>query len=170
MRNDSCPFLDNAGAGKCLYADWEICPYWFKGCPFPHPTPKIKVVVKKPDCAPEVQEIENDWKEFKRLIGGGTLQCVTIGAGIMMYCDDEGKLEHKQLPYNFSLGIWDFVVGDVVFFGNDGGEAEQSLTDDQIEYLQYMLHYNHVAILRCEQDLQFVLKNKRLIDERRKGV
>ena len=135
---------------------------------------KIKVVVKKPGCEPEVQEIENDWKEFKRLIGGGTLEVVTIGAGIMMYCDDEGKLEHKQLPFNFALGGVlsgvDFVVGDVVFFGNDGGEEEQSLTDDQIEYLQYMLQYNHVAILRCEQDLQFVLKNKRLIDERRKGV
>ena len=135
---------------------------------------KIKVVAKKPDCEPEVLEIENDWKEFKRLIGGGTLEAVTIGAGIMMYCDDEGKLEHKQLPLNFTLGGFlsgvDFAVGDVVFFGNDGSENELSLTDDQIEYLLYCLHFNHVMRLRCEQDLQFVLKNKRLIDERRKGV
>ncbi len=34
MNKNSCPFLDNAGAGKCYLANYEICPYWFKGCPF----------------------------------------------------------------------------------------------------------------------------------------
>ena len=157
MRKDSCPFLDNGGAGKCLYADWKICPYWFKGCPFPHPTPKIKVVVKKPDCEPEVLEIENDWKEFKRLIGGGTLEAVTIGAGIMMYCDDEGKLEHKQLPFNFTLGERDFAVGDVVFFANDGGEEEQSLSDMQVDFLLNALKAGHVPLIRVRGNVVTII-------------
>ena len=85
----------------------------------------IKVLVKRPGEKSEVREIENDWKIFKALIGGGMLECVSIGAGIMMYLDEEGKL--KGLPYNFRLGIFDIAVGDVVFFGNDGGEEEQEL-------------------------------------------
>ena len=107
---------------------------------------KIKVLVKKPGCAPEVQEIENDWKEFKRLIGGGTLSSFSLGAGIMMYLDDEGKL--KGLPYNFELGGCDFVVGDVVFFANDGGEEEQSLSDLQIDFLLNALKVGYVPLIR----------------------
>ena len=109
----------------------------------------IKVLVKRPGEKSEVREIENDWKIFKALIGGGMLECVSIGAGIMMYLDEEGKL--KGLPYNFRLGIFDIAVGDVVFFGNDGGEEEQSLTDKQIEFLRGCLALNCVPILSCRQ-------------------
>lgn len=107
----------------------------------------IKVLVKRPGEKSEVREIENDWKIFKALIGGGMLECVSIGAGIMMYLDEEGNL--KGLPYNFRLGIFDIAVGDVVFFGNDGGEEEQSLTDKQIEFLRGCLALNCVPILSC---------------------
>lgn len=44
---------------------------------------QIKVVVKEPGKPAEVKVIENDWRTFKSLIGGGTLEAVTIGAGIM---------------------------------------------------------------------------------------
>lgn len=36
----------------------------------------IRVMVKRPGEEPEVKEIENDWKIFKELIGGGTLEGV----------------------------------------------------------------------------------------------
>ncbi len=106
----------------------------------------IRVLVKRPGEEPEVKEIENDWKIFKELIGGGTLEGVNIGKGIWMYDDDEGKL--KGLPYNFQLGLYDFVVGSVVFFRNDYGEEEQGLTDVQIAFLKQSLAKGYVPILR----------------------
>lgn len=34
MDKNSCPYLDNSPTGICKFSDWEICPYWFKGCPY----------------------------------------------------------------------------------------------------------------------------------------
>ena len=41
----------------------------------------IRVLVKRPGEDPEVKEIENDWKIFKELIGGGTLEEYTLARG-----------------------------------------------------------------------------------------
>ena len=106
----------------------------------------IRVMVKRPGEEPEVKEIENDWKIFKELIGGGTLEGVYLGKGLWVYDDDEGKL--KGLPYNFNLGLYDFAVGSIVFFRNDYGEEEQSLTDKDIEFLKERLAYGYVPISR----------------------
>ncbi len=106
----------------------------------------IRVLVKEPGKPAEVKLIENDCRTFKSLIGGGSLGSATIGAGIMMYCDDEGKM--KGLPYNFTLGALDFAVGNVVFFSNDGGEEEQSLSNQQIDFLQSALAVSYVPIVR----------------------
>ncbi len=117
---------------------------------------QIKVFVKEPGKPAEVKEIENDWLTFKSLIGGGTLEVVTIGAGIMMYIDDEGKL--KDLPFNFRLGTSDYVVGNAVFFGNDGGEDEQSFTDNKIEYLTLCFGRDFLPCLKPNADLDLILK------------
>lgn len=63
-----------------------------------------------------------------------------------MYLDDEGKI--KGLPYNFKLGMIDFAVGTVVFFGNDGGEEEQNLNDLQIDFLKSALSVGYVPFIR----------------------
>jgi hypothetical protein len=117
---------------------------------------QIKVVVKEPGKPAEVKEIENDWLTFKDLIGCEIFSSVTIGAGIIMYIDDVGKL--KDLPFNFRLGTSDYVVGNAVFFSNDGGEDEQSLTDNQIEYLTLCFGRDFLPCLKPNADLDLILK------------
>lgn len=89
---------------------------------------KLTVVVKCVGKEPEVTEIENTLFEMQVIVGG-YIEAVYMFDGVVLICDEEGKIKNR--PANFKLGR-DIVVGDVFFVGTKG-EDFTSLTSEQIQ-------------------------------------
>ncbi len=80
----------------------------------------MRAIVKEPGKEPIEVLIENKLETFQRLVGG-YIQPVTIDEGVVLLCNEEGKL-HGLEP-NFFLGaIGDLIVGPVVIVGAQGDE------------------------------------------------
>jgi hypothetical protein len=82
---------------------------------------------------------ENDYKEGQALVKGN-LEVVSLGDNIVLWINEEGKL--NGLTTNFNLihqgKVADVVVGDVYFTGRDYEGDEASLTDEQIGSIEKM--------------------------------
>lgn len=91
----------------------------------------MKAIIKKVGENPRVEEIENELKTLQGIVGG-YIEVVSMGEGIALVLNEEGKL--VGLPANFGLGR-DVIVGDVLFvaYGNDGEFTD--LTDFQIDVI-----------------------------------
>ena len=89
----------------------------------------MKVVVKRAGQMPEIRDIKRDLEAYHEIVGG-YIECVRISDGIILVCNDEGKL--KGLEPNFILGD-DIIVGDVFFVGVKG-EDFTSLSDQHIKW------------------------------------
>ena len=76
---------------------------------------KIKVIIKEPGKAPEIKTITNDLGTLQSIVGG-YIEAVTLASGLVIICNEEGKL--WNLPYNFDFGGQSF-VGTVVIAGID---------------------------------------------------
>lgn len=79
----------------------------------------MKAVLKEVGKKPQVIEIENTLQAMQKAVGG-YIQVVSVGAGVVMICDEEGKLKNK--PLNFGTQN-DVIVGDVLFL-QDGGKGD----------------------------------------------
>lgn len=90
----------------------------------------IKAAYYKPKEPMRIIEIEDRLLEYQGLVGG-LIETVYMGQGLVLVCNEEGRL--KALEQN-RLGI----VGPFVVVG-DGGEEFRSLTDTEIEVLRRML-------------------------------
>lgn len=77
---------------------------------------KIKVIIKEPGKAPEIKTVANDLGTLQSIVGG-YIETVTLAVGLVIICNEEGKL--WNLPYNFDFGGQSF-VGTVVIAGIDG--------------------------------------------------
>jgi hypothetical protein len=95
----------------------------------------IKVVVKEPNKAPEVRELEESLDTYQEIVGG-YIEVVSITPEILLVCNEEGKFQ--ELPVNFTIGrnhqILDVIVGTAFFVGS-GVEDFESLTEEQIQYV-----------------------------------
>lgn len=91
----------------------------------------MKAIIKKVGENPRVEEIENELKTLQSIVGG-YIEVVSMGEGIALVLNEEGKLD--GLPTNFGLGR-DVIVGNVLFVacGNDGEFTD--LTDLQIDII-----------------------------------
>ena len=81
----------------------------------------IKVLVKEPNKIAVLKEIEGDLKTMQAIVGG-YIEIVTINddLGILLICNEEGKLEGLEANFPFR---GDSFVGTVFFArGNDEGE------------------------------------------------
>ena len=93
--------------------------------------PEMTIVVKEVGKRPEVREIEGTLKEMQAIVDGN-IEAIYLPDGLVMVCDEEGKIKDKT--GNFRFG-WDYIVGDVFFVGA-GEEDFVSLTDEQVELVK----------------------------------
>ena len=82
---------------------------------------KIRVIIKRPDEKyGHVTYISPSLKNLQTQVGGH-IETVTIGDGIIMICNEEGKI--LGLERNFYMGFLPFlevIVGTVIICGADG--------------------------------------------------
>lgn len=79
---------------------------------------KIKVIIKRPYCAPYVTNISNTLENLQKTVGG-YIETVTLASDLVVICNEEGKL--LGLPHNCKVADVDF-VGTIIFCGIDGDE------------------------------------------------
>lgn len=90
----------------------------------------IKAAYYKPKEPMRIVEIEDRLLEYQGLVGG-PIETVSLGQGLVLVCNEEGRL--KALESN-RLGI----VGPFVVVGEDGEEF-RSLADTEIEVMRRIL-------------------------------
>ena len=76
----------------------------------------LTAIVKEPGKDPEEFIVADDYKELKGIVGGH-LESVTVEEGLVVLCDDEGRLNGK--PYNCWFDGISF-VGTIVVLGSKG--------------------------------------------------
>ena len=76
----------------------------------------LKAIVKEPGKEPEEFIVADDYKELKSIVGGH-LESVTVEEGLVVLCDDEGRLNGK--PYNCWFDGINF-RGTIVVLGSKG--------------------------------------------------
>lgn len=80
---------------------------------------KIDCISKRPGELPRHVSISNNLKNLQKHVEG-YIEVVPMGDGVVMICNEEGKL--MGLPINFAYGL-DLIVGNVIFCGaNEEGE------------------------------------------------
>ena len=103
----------------------------------------LRVLIKEPDKAPYVKEIE-DTLEAKQEIVGGLIECVEMPdmRNVDLFVNEEGKLDN--LKGNFWLPEYeDCVVGTCFMVGYNPEECDNvSITDEQVEQCKkYIKNY-----------------------------
>lgn len=88
---------------------------------------KIKVLIKRPGEPPRSVWISDTLENLQRTVGG-YIEIVTLQRGLVVICDEEGRLKGK--PYNCTVGGVSF-VGDIVIAGQEGEELTDYPTDFQ---------------------------------------
>ena len=89
----------------------------------------MKVILYELGKKPMVKEIKNDLKVFKEIVGGW-IETFTQPNGIILVCNEEGKL--IGLPAN-KIMFGDLIVGNF-FLCRAKGEDFVSVTDEDIKY------------------------------------
>lgn len=79
---------------------------------------KIQVLIKRPGRDPYKTWISNTLENLQRTVGG-YIEAVTIRRGVVVICDEEGRL--KGYPYNCTISGISF-VGDIIIAGVDDDE------------------------------------------------
>ena len=84
---------------------------------------KIKVIIKRPDeKAGHMTWISNTLENLQKTVDG-YIEAITFGQGLVMICNEEGKI--LGLERNFKKGFGPFhdvIVGTVIICGADGDE------------------------------------------------
>lgn len=88
---------------------------------------KIKVLIKRPGEPPRSVWISDTLENLQRTVGG-YIEIVTLQRGLVVICDEEGRLKGK--PYNCTVRGVSF-VGDIVIAGQKGEELADYPTDFQ---------------------------------------
>lgn len=89
----------------------------------------MRVIYKEPGKAPEWREIEDTLRTFQRLVGG-YIETVTMGPGIVVVCNDEGRIRNLE-P---NCVVVTQYVGPVTFVGNI---AIVGITEDGEEFSSF---------------------------------
>lgn len=95
----------------------------------------LRILKVEPGEVPYEKEITNDLHSVQEEVGGGLFQPVSLGDGIVLCCNEEGKL--NGMPPNRWLGD-DIVCGPFFLVGDDGEGDFISLTDEQVAQCQEM--------------------------------
>ena len=101
----------------------------------------MKVIYKKANGKPEILDINNDYKELQKLVGG-YFDHLYLSKNVGVYLHDEGKLlnlDKNVVLYDEDLNILDILVGDIVIVQHSR-ENDISLSDKNIEKYVKMLN------------------------------
>ena len=82
----------------------------------------------EPGKKPYEKDISKDLDSIQAEVGGGFFQVVDLG-GVLLYCNEEGKL--NGMTPNRWLGN-DIICGPFFLAGDDGLDNSVSLTDEQV--------------------------------------
>ena len=100
----------------------------------------IKIVFKAPNYPPQILEVKNCYPVFRDLIKG-FLETVWLEKGLLMVCDEEGKI--KKLRKNFLLPqIHDIICGPVFFCSANAEGDFTSLNDEQLALAKKLVEEN----------------------------
>ena len=105
---------------------------------------KIKCIVKRPDEQfGHVAWISDSLKNLQNTVGG-YIETVTLDNGVVLICNEEGKL--RDMPYNFTLRrmlgfitVQNAIFGTVIVCGMDGDE-----------FVDIPIDFNEWKSLLCE--------------------
>ncbi|MPM13403.1 hypothetical protein SDC9_59760 [bioreactor metagenome] len=104
----------------------------------------IRVLIKEPRQDALVMEVKNSYGVLRDLIGGGYLESVWVDNGIVMICDEEGKL--KGLTPNFVLPkLRDIICGPVFFCSADAEGDFTSLNEEQLALAKKLVEENELV-------------------------
>lgn len=96
----------------------------------------IKVIVKQPnDKYGKPTKIVPSLENLQKTVGG-YIEQVNLGDGLVMICNEEGKLRGMEPSFQIAdgLGVTDVIVGPVIIAGVDG----EDLGDIPITYHEWM--------------------------------
>lgn len=94
------------------------------------------MMVKKVGQTVELVDLPNKYDTLKDAVGG-YIECVRLEKGVILWCNEEGKL--LDLPHNFTVGNIR-IEGDVIFTGDDYKGGNVSLKQKQIDYITGLLN------------------------------
>ena len=97
---------------------------------------KIRVLIKRVDKPPVVEEINNDLKALQQIVEGRIEMVLhpDFPQGVGLICNEDGK--YKNLASNIFWGEHDVICGNFVIMAHDKKGDGISLTDKQIEELK----------------------------------
>lgn len=86
---------------------------------------KVRCIIKRPDERyGHVTNISTSLKNLQRIVEG-PIEVVSIGAGAVVICNEEGKLRGLQRNFKIGYGVLPFcdvIVGEAIVIGVDGEE------------------------------------------------
>ena len=91
----------------------------------------MRILKVEPGEVPYEKEMADDLESIQREVGGGTFEMVYLDHGVILCCNEEGKL-NGMLP-NRWLRNDDIICGPFFLVGDDGHGDFVSLTDHQVE-------------------------------------
>ena len=98
----------------------------------------MRILLVKPECRPEVKEIDGTLKTMQHLVGGLIQAVYPFEEPVALICNDEGHL--LGLPLNRALrdengSVYDIICGDFFLCGL-AEDNFASLTKNQVQYFQ----------------------------------
>lgn len=93
----------------------------------------MRILKVEPGAAPYEKELQNELHSVQAEVGGGLFQLVYLGNGVMLCCNEEGKL--NGMRPNRCLED-DIICGPFFLVGDDGKGEFISLTDEQVAEYQ----------------------------------
>lgn len=98
---------------------------------------KISVLIKEPGKDAYRKDIDNTLEALQREVGG-YIEAVTIADGLVLICDEEGKLKNKTANFAF---CGDVFVGTVILAGADEDDFKSlpECTEKMIELISPQL-------------------------------
>ena len=84
---------------------------------------KIRCIIKRPDeTYGHVTNISCTLKNLQKTVEG-YIETLTIGGGLVIICNEEGKIQGLQPNFCIGSGLWqDQIRGTAIIIGQDGEE------------------------------------------------
>lgn len=98
---------------------------------------KISILIKEPGKDAYRAEIGNTLESLQSEVGG-SIEAVTIADGLVLICDEEGKLKNRTANFSFAGDVF---VGTVILAGTDGEDFATlpECTEELIELISPQL-------------------------------
>lgn len=90
---------------------------------------KMRILKVEPGQAPYVKDIPNTLESIQEEVGGGFFEQLYVGNGIILCCNEEGKLNGMEPNRRFDD---DIIFGPFFLVGDSGFGDFISLTDKQL--------------------------------------